>query len=187
MNKIPIKEALLIWEQKRDEYIKPFDIHPDPDQIYRFSKGMPVSDKQKIISHLYNCKDCRNQWVKGMMEEDYCVADDYYAVAYLKAAASKNKLGSIYNIKTDDNKLEITFRKNLENDDSYLITLTVLDNQFNRCGELIEVKDNNDRMLLKGILSRSEISGWIDQVDGIDPTKLEITISGKHTLRGDKK
>ena len=186
MINLPIKKALEIWAQKKEQHMKSFDIHPDPDQIYRFSKGMTVNDRQKIISHLYDCKKCYKKWIQGMMEEEYYVADDYFSVAYVKAAASRSNLGNMYNIQTEDKKLGLTFRKDLEHDDSYLITLTVLDKSFNRYGEFVEVKDNNSRVLLKGILSRNEISGWINRIDTIDPTKIEITISGKHTLRGDK-
>jgi len=178
MLSIPINDALKIWEEQRQKFLKPVDIHPDPHQIYLFSQGKLPDQKEKFISHFFVCKTCRESWVQGMKEETYFIPDEYYDVAYLKVAASEDDIiGDFLELETKNHQFSITFSKNLHKENVYILTLNVLDNNIECSGQHFEIIDKNDNLLLKGILSRREISGWVQQGNNIDPTEIKVRIS----------
>jgi len=90
------------------------------------------------------------------------------------ASSNKNMFDTVTTIHSASGKYKITFRKDLEEPDSCLVTLNVLVEQDELENQQIIIRDKNHRVLLSGFILQGEVSGWIDQLDKIDISSLSV-------------
>jgi len=171
-NKLTIKKALKIWEQEEKKLQDKNTFHPNPDLIKRFANGEEIQDKERWIKHIANCITCLNKWIDEMKPKYY--ADQYTDVVLAKVAAEENNFQDLTKIYSQSGKYLITFRNSLEEADTCMITLNILDNIEKLEGMKVVVRDKNNRKLLVGKISQGEVSNWINDLNNIDMSFLSI-------------
>ena len=89
-------------------------------------------------------------------------------IALSKVAGGGDKFGEVTRITSQSGKYLITFRKDLEEPDSCLVTLNVLDESTDFEDRKVVIRAKNGKRLLEGKIFQGELSGWIKGLDDID-------------------
>jgi hypothetical protein len=164
--KTTIKTALNVWEHEKIKMPQHTDIHPDHRVIQGIAKGYDVPGRDKWINHLANCIQCRDQWINTLQHD--IQLDVFFDVISIKVAAAEDKFKDVIRISSSSGKCKLTFRRSLENADTCLITLEVLDESAGLEGRKIVVRDKNGRRLLYGRVLEGKLSDWIKGLSDVD-------------------
>jgi len=171
--KLTLKQALSIWEQEIEKIPPETVFHANENWIKKFAKGDDIPDKSKWINHMTNCHICRKQFFAQNKKNE--VLSQFTDIFLPKAASStKNFFDSVTKIDSLSGKYCLTFRKNLEDSDSCLITLNVLNDTHELENQRISVRDKKHTVLLSGPIYQGELSGWFKGIDEIDFTSITI-------------
>jgi len=170
--KISLNQALQIWEHenKNDSVEGP---HPNMDWLRKFVRGETIQNKDKLLNHLVQCHKCRERWFELTFEND--VSCQHSDILLPKIASGKGAgINSVTKINSESGKYGITFRKNLEEPDSCLVTLKVLFDNDQLEHKHVTVRDKNHKVLLTGHIVQGEVSAWLDQLEEIDITSISV-------------
>jgi len=172
--KMTIKQALQLWEDEQKKLFTNTNSHPPPDWIQKFAHGKNVPDKNRWINHLADCHHCREIWLNHINTNHEI--DQYADVVLLKVASDKNSFSDITRVYTESGRYLITFRKNLEEQDSCLVTLNVLMETDVLENKKIVVRDKNHTILLSAQISQGEASGWINNINKLDISSISVIV-----------
>ena len=163
--RIDLDTALYVWEQAQ-ETGEDARIHPSGSLLRTLACQPGMKDRERWLEHLVVCRDCRARFF-ALLEESGETCGPQRSISadvfYPKAAAGGDEHGleKPTRIVSESGKFMVSIRKNLEDENSCLLSLSVVDQSAGMEGAWITVKDKTGRRLVHGRITGGKLSALI--------------------------
>lgn len=179
---ITLADALSLFFEREEKNPDTDRIHPAPSVLADLAAGKAcggspegaTGDRQRWLDHVARCPTCRRAWLDLLHERQAggTVAD----VALPKVAAESGVVEEVTRVTTVSGRFLVTLRKNLEEPEKCLVTLTVLDKAEVLEDRIVQVRDKGGRVLLSAAIVQGEASGWLPACQDLDLSSVMVTV-----------
>jgi hypothetical protein len=167
MNNIALKDTLKLWQMKT-----PLEgDHLSDSTLDGLLKGQ---SSDAVFEHLSRCNGCRQKLWKRQQAADvvsHKAADDY---VYPLAANVGIPQEAVWI--TADEKYRIEFRRIISDTANRAVLVLKVQPPFDFSGRMIVVRDANDKLLLRGQISRDgRVATIVEDIDSLNLKRCIIT------------